>query len=201
MSLEFYSSQNLDNVIVTAFAELQILNDFIDTGTGFSYSTSISCSDSVYNIQWKLNTIYHDWRDNADRIERSCALAGLSYVECFLRDVNPSSTVVARFSESLRTSMEETASIFQDSLLDTLTATGLVDFWFWSLFLGGVIVNTPSSDGEGNWFADQLAMIISHMELTSWKSAESKLQTVCYSSLKMRGLGQAFWQKFNHTLS
>jgi hypothetical protein len=91
--------------------------------------------------------------------------------------------------------MEETADIFQESLLNTSTTTSLVNLWFWSLFLGSVIINASSQNGEGNWFADQLAQINRHTEFSSWEFVESKLQTVCYSSSKMRGLGQVFWQK------
>jgi hypothetical protein len=79
-----------------------MLNCFIDAGTGFSYLHSLSFSDSVYDIQWKLNTIHQDWRSDARHIERACALAGLLYVECFLRDVNPCSTVVARLRGACR---------------------------------------------------------------------------------------------------
>lgn len=175
------------------FAELRMLNDLIDLGTGFSYMNNLSFSDSVYNIQWELNIICHDGRKDACRIERSCALAGLLYVECFLRDVNPSSMVVARFVQSLHTSMEETAKTSKKSLLDNSNSSTLVDLWFWSLFLGGMIINVATKDEKDNWFAHQLAQIIGQMDIAGWESVESKLRKVCYSCSKMRELGQAFW--------
>jgi hypothetical protein len=165
-------SDILDKRIVNQIAKLQRLSSRLDSNQTDSGGDSahLWLGDALYSVLRELMLLADEFK-NTPGLGQACCIAGIIYVECFLRNENPKTKILEMLNARLQRSMlkfKEAFGIGADERESRLL--------LWSLFVGAV------SSKHFDWYIQALASLPRSTEILGWNSVDSNLKDIAFPS-------------------
>ena len=180
----------------SAFQSLRHLTDLRDsTNKRNSLKLEdIGYSDWIYLTQRALMSILESSNKNRIGLGRCCSLAGLLYVECYLRDVIPSSRMVCDLVTRLVSSLQELKLNARHRASDQVSGHWI----FWTIFVGAIAAKRSNSKGSSAMrekLMKWLALISGNFTNKPWSVVEKSLRAICWSEKGGKLVGALLWDE------
>jgi hypothetical protein len=145
-------------------------------------SPHIRLSDAVYSVQREFILASDAFRTTPG-VDQFCCIAGLIFVECFLRDVNPNAKIVELLNQRLRASISQLESAVQEESNASRS----------SLLLWGLIIGAVTSE-HVNWHVQELAFLAQSLDVQSWGDMERRIREVVFPEAAYSA-AKRFWEQ------
>ena len=167
----------VDKTLAALFDDLRHLSGFLaGKYPDFSHKIDdISCSDKLYSVNRRLVSLLDQYRDKTSRIERSCCIAALMYINCYLREVRPLTRIIRDFVVQLKASMIELDG--STGTLQSVDDVAISKLVVWALVLGATMA--PAGP-ERTWFISRLMYMLDIMHVVYWEDVEVMLKTIVW---------------------
>lgn len=123
----------------------------------------------------------HDFEDTPG-IDQCCCIAGLIYVKCFLRSVNPNTKIVQTLHERLQSSISKLAEVLPYEPIDRKSRLLLWAFW----------IGASTSSNQA-WYVKELASQIPPLIVSSWEDLEGVFKELTFPE-SFIPFAKGFWE-------
>ena len=164
-----FDRQGLNEQVITQLGKLRHLNSYLISIRGNSASVlpQLALSDATYNLQRDLVVASNAFKKTTG-LDHICCIAGLIFVERFLRQVNPNANIVGVLNERLQTSISEVEGGAQFSVSENPTVL------LWACFIGAV------TSKQVDWYLRYIVAIVESLEIRTWVQVDNILTAIVF---------------------
>ncbi|KAK9364507.1 hypothetical protein V1509DRAFT_613407 [Lipomyces kononenkoae] len=180
----------LDECLMKVFADIQHLSRLLEMEYTSELDQLLS-TDSVCLVERRLIYIIATTTDSHhSKVERTCCLAGLIFIKCFLCRVSPNYAIIRRLIEKLAASIDGQLP----SSRGYKPYSGSTEFVVWSVFVGAVAADS----NRRRWFIERL--VTNDLMKQDWGEVKAALQQICFPEFIAEPVAKCVWEEAHKLL-
>lgn len=131
------------------------------------------------------------FNETQNGLSRCCALGGLVYVECCLRDVSPRSRIVCDLVARLVTSLDELKLQPQNQIPNQVYGHWI----FWAVFVGAAAAERNTSTADREKLVKWLGLVAGRFKHQPWPEIYKSLRRISWSERGGGLVGASLWEE------
>ncbi|KAH8800257.1 fungal-specific transcription factor domain-containing protein [Xylogone sp. PMI_703] len=181
---------NLDERLKDLFADIQSLSRLLEDKNA-SELDQLSSTNTVYLTKRRLIYALASSTDYFDhlKLEQTCCLAGLIFIECFLCRTSPNSVIIRRLVEKLENAIAEQLP----STGGPRSHNGSTKFLLWSVCVGAI-----AAASNRRWFIERI--VANNFMKQDWGEVKETLQQICFPEFIVENTARYVWEEVHELM-